>query len=145
MELNVPSLAARRAELVATLEAIRDPQARLGWVVERARSRPRLPPERLREEDLVPGCRVRIWWRARFENGRCRFEADSDAVTLKAMAGLIADLCDGASQAEVAQADFDFLERLGLLRQLAESRQATVLRIVELARGFGLQNSGRSP
>jgi cysteine desulfuration protein SufE len=143
VEPNVSPLAARRAELVATLEAIRDPQARLSWVVERARSQPRLPPDRFQEVDLVPGCRVRIWWRARLENGRCRFESDSDAVTLKAMAALISDLCDGASPEELAQADLDFLERLGMLRQLAESRQATVLRIVELARGFGLQHSGR--
>ena len=136
MEPSTPTLEGRRAALIQELEAIRDPQSRLGWVVNQARHRPPLAPERRLDAHLVAGCKVRIWWIASIEDGRCRFETDSDAVTLKAMAGLVADVCNGAALGEIAATDFNFLERLGLLRQLAESRQATVLRIVELAREF---------
>ncbi len=136
MNFSGVAVADRIAELVGRLESIPDPQARLGWMVERARSRPPLPAASRLEEHLVPGCRVRTWWVATWENGTCRFAADSDAVTLKAFAVLLADLCDGAPPGEIAGADFGFLGRLGLLRHLTDSRQATALRIVEAAKDF---------
>jgi cysteine desulfuration protein SufE len=126
----------RIAELLGRLESIPDPQARFGWMVERARDRPPLPDSSRLEEHLVPGCRVRTWWVASWEHGACRFAADSDAVTLKSFAVLLADLCDGAPPDEIVRADFGFLGRLGLLRHLTDSRQATALRIVDSAKAF---------
>jgi sulfur transfer protein SufE len=94
-------------------------------------------PEALRLDTYrVSGCQVRVWWVPEIDDGRCRFLTDSDALTLKAMAGLIGDLCTGGTPAEVAAFDFGFLDELGLMRQFAESRAATVRRIVEMTRAF---------
>jgi cysteine desulfuration protein SufE len=136
MNFSGATVSARIAELVGCLEAIPDPQARLGWMVERVRNRPSLPAAFRLEEHLVPGCRVRTWWVASWEQGTCRFAADSDAVTLKALAGTLAELCDGAAPVEIIGADFGFLKRLGLLRHLTDSRQVTALKIVDSARSF---------
>ena len=112
----------------------RDPQARLSLAVERARQRPPLPAELRRDEFLVPGCQVRLWLVPGFVDGRCRYATDSDAATLKALTGLLADVYNGRTPEEVLACPPDFLEDLGLLRQLAESRRATVLRVAQLIR-----------
>lgn len=128
--------AVRLEQLLAALTRLRDPQARFAWAVERARQRPPLPEDLRVDVHRVTGCQVRLWFVADFADGRCRFRTDSDAVTLKAMTGLLCDFCSDGTSAEIAALDFAFLDQLGLLRQLAENRRATVLRVAEQIRAF---------
>lgn len=121
----------RRQRIVSALEALNDPQQRLQWVVERARSKPPLPDAARTDACRVVGCQVRTWWNAACHDHRWTLAADSDAVTLKALLGLLAECYDGESSQGIVADPPDFLERLGLLRQLAENRRATVLRVVQ--------------
>lgn len=138
---SLDSLASHRAELTVRLAGIRDPQARLAWVLEQARLRPHLPEALRQEQHRVTGCLVRLWFVPEFRDGRCWFQSDSDAVSLRALTGLLCALANGGEPAEVAQFDHVFLEQLGLLRQLAESRRATVLRVAEMIREFGRRHT----
>jgi cysteine desulfuration protein SufE len=121
----------RRQRIVSSLEALNDPQQRLQWVVERARSKPPLPDTVRTDACRVAGCQVRTWWNASCHDRRWTLAADSDAVTLKALLGLLAECYDGESSQGIVADPPDFLERLGLLRQLAENRRATVLRVAQ--------------
>jgi cysteine desulfuration protein SufE len=140
---DAPGLDARQARLIETLEGWRDPQARFGWVVEQARRRPPLPDAWRLDRFLVPGCQVRLWFVPELRDGRCWFRSDSDAVTLRALVGLLGDLCQGETPESVSEARFDWMERLGLLRQLAESRRATVLRVMDQLKAFGTLHRSR--
>jgi cysteine desulfuration protein SufE len=133
----------KRRQLLETLAGIRDPQSRLQWVVDRARTRPSLPDVDRREEHRVSGCQVRLWWVAEYRDGRCWFRSDSDAVTLKALTGLLAECYSGERAAEVVGDPPNFLGELGLLRQLAENRRATVLRVAEGMLGFAREMEAR--
>jgi sulfur transfer protein SufE len=64
-------------------------------------------------------------------------------VTLRALVGLLGDLCQGETPESVSEARFDWMERLGLLRQLAESRRATVLRVMDQLKAFGTLHRSR--
>ncbi len=134
--LEIPTLAAKQQALLAALARLRDPQARFAWAVEQARHRAPLPEELRLEVHRVTGCQVRLWFVPEFRDGHCWFRTDSDALTLKAMTGLLCELASGATPAEIASLDFAFLDELGLVRQLAESRRATVLRVAEQIRTF---------
>ena len=129
-------MAGRLAALRARLLALRDPQARLSQLVEQARNRGHLPDALRADRHRVAGCQVRLWLVPALHAGRCRFQTDSDAVSLRALIGLLCELADGATPAEVATLDAGFLDELGLLRQLAESRRVTVLRVAAQMREF---------
>jgi cysteine desulfuration protein SufE len=126
----------RHAALLASLQALRDPQERLSWVVAQARRHPAYNPADRTDDRLVPGCAARLWSRASFENGRCRFAIDSDSAILKAMAGLLCMLYDGLTPEEVAAHEPAFLEQADLLRQLTENRRRTILRVRDVMRAF---------
>ncbi len=134
--LEIPTLVAKQQALLAALVRLRDPQARFAWAVEQAKHRASLPEAFRLEVHRVTGCQVRLWFVPEFHDGRCWFRTDSDALTLKAMTGLLCELASGATPAEIAGLDFAFLDQLGLLRQLAENRRATVLRVAEQIRMF---------
>lgn len=126
---GVEAVRQRREGLLGQLRALRDPQARFQWAVERARSRGPLPDALRTESNRVSGCQVRLWWIPEERGGRWWFASDSDAVTLKAMTGLLAEAYSGDTRDGIEADPPRFLEELGLLRQLAENRRATVLRV----------------
>jgi cysteine desulfuration protein SufE len=136
VEFGQTSLAVREQVLVDRLLPLRDPQARFAWAVDHARLRPALPAALRQEQFRVQGCLVRLWLVSEFREGRCWFQTDSDAVTLRAFSGMLCDLASGALPEELIAWNPEFLERLGLLRQLADNRRATVGRVAELIRGF---------
>lgn len=136
-EPRPPSL--RMAEWSSRLTALGDPQARLAHLVEAARGGPSLPAEDRLETHRVQGCLVRTWWIAQWRDGRCWFRTDSDAMTLKCLAGVIAGLASGGTPDEIAALDFSPLDTLGLLRQLAENRQRTIRGLITSTREFARQ------
>ena len=124
------------SEFLARLASVRDPQSRLALAVERARKRPPLPDNLRADGHRVEGCQVRLWFVPELKNGSCWFHTDSDAVTLKALVGLLCDFYSGRTPSEILAQPPVFLEDLGLLHHLAESRRATILRVIEKIRQF---------
>ncbi len=139
---EVGTMSDRQTQLLARIQSISDPQSRLAWIIDRARKSPHLPPELRLEGYLVEGCLVRIWFIPRFDVGRCWFQADSDAASLKALCGLLCDYYNGETPQSIITNPPAFLGDLRLLRHLAESRRATVLRVADKIRAFAEKHSG---
>jgi cysteine desulfuration protein SufE len=137
------TLAAHQRERLAPLLQISDAQARLARLVEEARRHAPLAPAQRVEANRVEGCLVRVWFMAEFRGGRCHFECDSDAVSLKAVGGLLCELYNGFTAEEVLAAPGGALEPLQILHQLAENRQRTIARIEEKMRGFAEQQKAK--
>lgn len=142
---NAATFADRRRHWEQRLRSFADPQARFGHIVEHARRQPPLPESLRLDSFRVQGCQVRLWLVPEFHDGRCRYRTDSDAVTLKAFVGLLCELASDLPPAEAARVDGQLLEELGLLRQLAESRRATILRVAEQIRDFALRHCPDPP
>jgi cysteine desulfuration protein SufE len=111
-----PSL--RLAHWSARLAALNDPQTRLAHLVEAARLSPPLPAADRQETHRVAGCLVRTWWIAEWRDGRCWFRTDSDAMTLKCLAGAIAEVASGGNPDEIAALDAEAAEVLASIREL---------------------------
>lgn len=142
-----PDFESRQTALVNHLGALRDPQQRLAWVVDQARQRTPFPAAWRTPERLVPGCAARLWLHAWFETPppHCRFAVDSDSAILKAFAALICDLYDGLSPDQVVSHEPDVLHRAGLLTQLTENRQRTILRVRAVLRDFAQTQTSADP
>jgi cysteine desulfuration protein SufE len=135
-------LAQRYQTLDVQLRAMPDPQQRFMACVDHARQRPWLPDPLKTSANRVEGCQVRIWFVAHLlENGRCEFLLDSDAITLKAVAGLLCDLYTGALPEEIVANPPLFLDDLRLTQSLAENRRRTVERIAEGIQAFARQHT----
>lgn len=130
------SLAAHHSRRLAPLLHIGDAQARLARLVEEARRRPPLAPDLRTEANRVEGCLVRVWFVAEFREGQCQFQCDSDAVSLKAVGGLLCELYSGGAPGEILATQNGVLGQLHILHQLAENRQRTIARIEEKIRRF---------
>ncbi len=122
--------------LDSILRQHRDPQTRFSQITEWARQRPPMDAALRLDRHRVPGCQVRLWWVSSMCEGCCWFQSDSDALTLKAVTGLLADVYSDVAPLEIIGHPPTFLEELTLLKPLAENRAATIRRVTDLLMQF---------
>jgi cysteine desulfuration protein SufE len=125
--------------------AVADPQQRFTQCVDLARLRPLLPDGLRMDAHRVEGCQVRIWFVPSYDAGRCWFSLDSDALTLKAVAGLLCELYNGCTPEEILKHPGGLPEEWRLSRQLAENRRKTVERIAASIQAFAQTHAPAYP
>ncbi len=144
--MSVSSIASSRAlqqsQQLASLLQIGDAQARLARLVEEARRLAPLAPAQRVEVNRVEGCLVRVWFVAEFRDGQCHFQCDSDAVSLKAVGGLLCELYSRRRPEEILATSSGVLDPLHILHQLAENRQRTIARLEQKIHGFAQAQVG---
>ena len=133
------TLAEKQRRLLAELAPLADTQARLAWLIERARERPLLPAKFRIDSNRVEGCLSKLWFVTEFRDGRCWFQSESDSLFVKAIAGLLCDFYSGHTPEEIAAHEPAFLAGLGFSHHLTPSRRNTLGRVWQKIRAFSLQ------
>ena len=86
-----------RAEQEAILDEFRqieDDFTRYSYLLSLAALLPPCPEDVRQPENEVKGCQSHVWLRARAENGRFRFRADSDTYIIKGLLYLLMNVLD---------------------------------------------------
>lgn len=117
------TLQEKKDALLADLSVFPDDHARLDYLMELAQERPPLPREMQREEFRVTGCVSNLWIVPAWREGRCWFQADSDALIVKAIGGLLADFYSGATPADLLALPPEFLREAGITAHLSSNRR----------------------
>ena len=134
------TLAEKQVEITAQLAALKNGQDRLAFLVERAKKRPPLAAEFCVEENLIPGCLAKLWFTAKFCDGKCFFDCDSDSLIVRAIAGLLCEFYSGHAPAEILAHDPKFLAPLGITQHLTPNRRNALSKIWERIRQFAETN-----
>jgi cysteine desulfuration protein SufE len=134
------ALLGKQQQRLSELLLIGDPQQRLARVMHDAQKIPPLDVALRLETNRVEGCLVRVWFVPEFRGGKCFFRCDSDAVSLKAIGGLLCELYSGHAPEEICATNTGVLKHSGVLHQLAENRQRTLARIEEKIRHFAQEH-----
>ena len=80
-------------------------------------------PEDKREEKYkVKGCQSQVWLYPEFKDGRVYFHADSDAVLVKGIVGLLVSVYSNATPDEILATKPDFLKEVGITEHLSMNR-----------------------
>ncbi len=82
-----------------------------------------LYPEDKREEKFkVKGCQSQVWLCPEFKEGRVYFHADSDAVLVKGIVGVLVSVYSDATPDEILSTSPDFLKEVGITEHLSMNR-----------------------
>lgn len=135
------TLTQKQDELTSQLASFKTGQDRLAWLVERVRQRPPIPAEFRVDANLVPGCLARLWLVPQFSNGRCRFVSDSDALIVKAIAGLLCDFYSDQLPEDILAHDPGFLGKLGVTQHITPNRRNALSRVWENIRRFAEEHA----
>lgn len=80
-------------------------------------------PEDKREEKFkIKGCQSQVWLYPEFKNGKVYFHADSDALLVKGIVGLLVNVYSDATPEEIINTKPDFLKEVGITEHLSMNR-----------------------
>ena len=83
------------------------------------------------EQNLIDGCQSRVWLQCDLVDGKLVFTADSDALIVKGIIALLIQVISGHSPKEILDADFYFIDKIGLRDHLSPTRSNGLLAMVK--------------
>jgi len=117
------SIEQKRDLLIEELMPFEDHLERFAYIIDRAKDSPGLDESYKIETFLIKGCISQLWVFPRFENGKCFFQADSDASITKGTATLLCELYSGETPEEVIRVEPEFLSEVGVTQHLSPNRR----------------------
>jgi cysteine desulfuration protein SufE len=110
-------------------------------LIERGKHLPAMPEELHDEKYKVKGCQSQVWLHAGMNaDGTVHYQADSDALIVKGLAGLLVSVYSDAKPSDILAASPQFLKDLGFEGHLSPSRAnglyAMVKQIMYYAQAF---------
>ena len=95
------------------------------------------------EDNLIKGCQSQVWFHAELKDGVLVFEADSDAIITKGIAGLLLRVFSGQKPQDILNADLKFIDAIGLTQHLSPTRSNGLLAMVKQIKLYALAFSAQ--
>ena len=117
------SIEEKRDQIVEELIPFEDHLERLTYVIDRAKDLPGLTDDYKVDTFLIKGCVSQLWIFPSFKDGKCFFQADSEASITKGTASLLCDLYSDEEPEDIVRLEPDFLSDVGITQHLSPNRR----------------------
>ena len=138
------SIEDKRDQLVEELIPFEDHLERLTYVIDRAKDKPGLDEEYKIDTFLIKGCVSQLWIFPSFVDGKCHYQADSEASITKGTASLLCDLYSGESPADIISLEPDFLSDVGITQHLSPNRRNGLTGVREKIKAYAQMQLGQN-
>ncbi|MFP4275473.1 MAG: SufE family protein [Paracoccaceae bacterium] len=130
-------------EIVADFEFLEDWEDRYRYVIEEGKKMAPLDPALKVPATKVEGCASQVWLHPSLEEGRFRFDGDSDAMIVRGLIALLRRLYNGLTPADVLEVDARAeMARLGLNDHLSAQRSNGLRAMIERIRQTAAAQAG---
>ncbi len=134
----------QQEEYVHLFSMLGDELDRYDYLLNRALSEGAAFDEQIRQDaNRIQGCQSNLWVDITMEAGLVKVRCDSDALIVKGLAGMIAELFSGRKPEEVLSTSMWFLDEIGLGQLLGE-RRIGLGKIAEEIRAYALKQLDKS-
>lgn len=116
------SLEEAKAAIVEEFSMLEEWLDKYEYLIELGKNLEAFPVELKTDDRLIKGCQSRVWLDINVKDGRLWFLADSDAIITKGIISLLIRVYNGRTAKEIAEDNFDFVEKIGLRENLSPTR-----------------------
>jgi len=126
----------RAQQIVDEFSLFDDWMSRYEYLIELGDDIPLIDEDHKTEDNYVHGCQSDVWIQSELDaqDRVLEFRGDSNAKITKGLAALIIRVLDEQPPAAVAEADFDFLDEIGLHDHLSSQRNNGLKAMIEEVR-----------
>ena len=117
------SIEGKRDRIVEELTPFEDHYERFAYIIDRAKGHPPLDQAYKIDTFLIEGCLSQLWIFPSFKDGKCHFQADSEASITKGTASLLCDLYSDEEPGDIVRLEPDFLADVGITQHLSPNRR----------------------
>lgn len=93
------------------------------------------------EKNIIDGCQSRVWLQCDIVDGQLVFTADSDALITKGIIALLIRVISNHTPQEIVDAEFYFIDKIGLRQHLSPTRSNGLLSMVKQIKAYALAYS----
>ena len=90
------------------------------------------------DANRVRGCQSTVWLTADFREGKVHYKAESDAVIVKGLISMLIRVLSGQSPDAIISAKLDFINQIGMMTHLAQTRSNGLLSMVKQMKNYAL-------
>lgn len=130
-------------EIIEEFSIFEDWLDKYDYLISLSDSLPPIDPSHRTEKYLIEGCQSRVWIDARLEDGKVYYTADSDAIIVKGIIALLVRVMNGRTPQEIVDADFYFIDAIGLKENLSPTRGNGLLAAIKQMRLYALAFSSK--
>ncbi len=116
------------------------------YIIDLGKKLPPLEDQYKKDENKVRGCQSTVWLVADYRDGKMFYKAESDAVIVKGLISLLIRVMSGQTPDDIVNARLDFINEIGMMSHLAQTRSngllAMVKQIKNYALAYKLKNAG---
>lgn len=109
-------------QIVQRFQRVSDPKQRYEQLLSLAKRLEPLPESDKTPENKVSGCVSQVYITATLDQGKVRYQGDSDSQLVKGLVALLIKGLNGLSPGEIVQVTPDFIQATGLNVSLTPSR-----------------------
>jgi cysteine desulfuration protein SufE len=91
-----------------------------------------------KDENKVKGCQSTVWLVADYSNGRVYFKAESNSVIVQGLISLLIRVLSGQKPDDIVEAKLEFLNEIGMMTHLAQTRSNGLLAMVKQMKNYAL-------
>ena len=118
-------------EILEDFDMFEDWIQKYEYLIDLGKDLPSIDEKYKTEENLIKGCQSRVWLHAEESSGNIIFSADSDAIMTKGIVALLIKVLSGQSANDIAHANLDFINKIGLKEQLSATRANGLLSMIK--------------
>lgn len=108
------------------------------YIIDLGKKLPPLDEKYKVEENQIKGCQSAVWLIADYRDGKVFFKADSDAVIVKGLVSMLIRVLSGHTPEEIIHAKLDFIEHIGMMTHLAQTRSNGLLAMIRQMKNYAL-------
>ena len=90
------------------------------------------------DENKVRGCQSTVYLIAEQRNGNIFYTADSDAIIVKGLISMLIRVLSGQAPDDIINARLDFINKIGMMSHLAQTRSNGLLSMVKQMKSYAL-------
>ncbi len=91
-----------------------------------------------KDENRVRGCQSTVWLIADYKDGRVYFRAESNSLITSGLISILIRVLSGQKPDDIVAAKLDFLNEIGMMTHLAQTRSNGLLSMVKQIKNYAL-------
>lgn len=108
------------------------------YIIDLGKKLPPLEDQYKKDENRVRGCQSTVWLVADYKDGKIFYKAESDAVIVKGLISMLIRVLSGHQPDEIIEAKLGFINEIGMMTHLAQTRSNGLLAMVKQMKNYAL-------
>ena len=118
-------------EIIEEFSVYDDWMDKYAYLIEMGNDLPPIEEQYKTPQNIIKGCQSQVWLNAEYKDGLLHYQGESDALIVKGLVALLIRVVDEQPAADVMNADFHFIDEIGLKEHLSPTRSNGLLSMVK--------------